>query len=506
VGNILEIHTLAERLKQLKDSQQKIVLCHGCFDFMHPGHIRYFQASKKMGDILVVTVTPDRFVDKGPGRPVFNEALRAESIAALSCVDYVAINAWQTAEETLRLLRPDTYVKGQEFEKLEDKTGKIQREAEVVKEIGAELRFTHEIVFSSTELINQNLFLDIYPEETKAFLNDFSRKHSFHSIVERIDHLKNMRVLLIGDGIIDEYHYCETMGKSPKSQIIVNKYLDHEVFSGGAFAIANHLAGICSEVCLLSLLGTEDSREQFVRDSLELNVRPKFFYRSDGPTTVKKRYINQYQKHKLFEVNFINDNHVAEDLEEGIIAYLKKEMPRFDLVLVSDFGHGLISQQIIQVIEQTAAKVAVNAQVNGANAGYNLITKYHRSYFICMDVPEARLATQDKHSDITSIGEKILSTTNADHLIITLGAGGSICLINGGESHHTPALSTKVIDIVGAGDAFFSYASLCLAQGMPVDLVSFIGNVVGAIAVQIVGNKRPVEKHEVIDFIRRLLG
>jgi len=149
------LEELSHIIKKLKSEGKKVVLCHGCFDLMHPGHIKYFQASKKMGDVLVVTLTPDIYIDKGPGRPVFNQDLRAESIAALECVDYVAVNQWPTAEETLRLLRPDIYVKGQEFENLEDKTGKIQREHEVLKEIGAEMRFTHEIVFSSTKLINQ---------------------------------------------------------------------------------------------------------------------------------------------------------------------------------------------------------------------------------------------------------------------------------------------------------------------------------------------------------------
>lgn len=151
---IIGIDLLAKKVQELKANGKKVVHCHGCFDLMHPGHIKYFQASKEMGDILVVTLTPDIYVDKGPARPVFNQDLRAESIAALECVDYVAINKWQTAEETLRLLRPDIYVKGQEFEKLEDKTGKIQREFKVVQEIGAEIRFTHEIVFSSTKLLN----------------------------------------------------------------------------------------------------------------------------------------------------------------------------------------------------------------------------------------------------------------------------------------------------------------------------------------------------------------
>lgn len=152
---ILELEKLAEKIQRLKSKGKKIVHCHGCFDLMHPGHIKYFQAAKKMGDILVVTVSPDIYVDKGPGRPIFNDTLRAESIAALECVDYVAINKWPTAEETLRLLRPSIYVKGQEFEELEDSTGKIQREHKVVQEVGAEIRFTHEIVFSSTRLLNK---------------------------------------------------------------------------------------------------------------------------------------------------------------------------------------------------------------------------------------------------------------------------------------------------------------------------------------------------------------
>ena len=163
---ILDINELAQKILNLKSEGKKIVHCHGCFDFMHPGHIKYFQASKKMGDVLVVTVTPDIYVDKGPGRPVFNENLRAECIAALECVDFVSMNRWPTAENTLRLLRPDIYVKGQEFENLEDKTGKIQKEYEVVREIGGEVRFTREIVFSSTKLLDK--FFSVNTPKSKS--------------------------------------------------------------------------------------------------------------------------------------------------------------------------------------------------------------------------------------------------------------------------------------------------------------------------------------------------
>jgi len=157
MAKILDIAELGKRFSEFRIQGKVTVLCHGCFDLMHPGHIKHFQAAKKMGDILAVTVSPDEFIDKGPGRPVFVQSLRAESIAALECVNFVAINRWPTAEETLRLLRPAIYVKGQEFENLQDKTGKIQKEFDVLKEIGAELRVTKEVVFSSTKLINDYL-------------------------------------------------------------------------------------------------------------------------------------------------------------------------------------------------------------------------------------------------------------------------------------------------------------------------------------------------------------
>lgn len=155
MGKVVKFDTLAKNLKNLKRAGKKIVLCHGCFDLMHPGHIKHFQAAKKMGDVLVVTVTPDKFVDKGSARPAFNQDLRVSSIAALECVDFACINKWPTAEEALKRIKPHIYVKGQEFESLKDKTGKLQKELKVVKEIGCRMRFTHEIVFSSTKLLKK---------------------------------------------------------------------------------------------------------------------------------------------------------------------------------------------------------------------------------------------------------------------------------------------------------------------------------------------------------------
>jgi rfaE bifunctional protein kinase chain/domain/rfaE bifunctional protein nucleotidyltransferase chain/domain len=500
---IFELEELSRIIAKLKSKKKKIVLCHGCFDLLHPGHIKHLHEAKEMGDVLVVTVTPDIYVDKGEGRPAFAQNIRIEAMASLECVDYVAINKYPTACETLRLLRPDVYVKGGEFEGKRDR--KLQEEQEVLVEIGGEMRYTHsEVVFSSTKLLNQ-YFQDVYPEETRRFLEDFSSKYSFEYIKERLGSIKDLKVLLIGDGIIDEYHYCESMGKSPKAQIIVHKYISHEVFVGGSFAIANHLAGLCNIVHLATLLGKEDSKEDFVLKNLKPNIETKFFYRECGPTIVKRRYINQYQNQKVFEVNYINNQYIKDECEKEILNYLKRKIPEYDLILVADFGHGFITDKIIKTIEGLSKKIAVNAQVNGANAGYNLITKYKSPNFICLDLPEARLATQDRFSPIEDIARKLSKSLKSDYIIITEGKHGSTGIDRNGKVDRTFAFSIKVVDITGAGDAFFAYAAPCFALDLPLDLVSFIGNAVGALAVQILGNKRSIEKCELLEFIHTIL-
>jgi bifunctional ADP-heptose synthase (sugar kinase/adenylyltransferase) len=295
------------------------------------------------------------------------------------------------------------------------------------------------------------------------------------------------------------------MGKSAKSSIVVNKYITHELFAGGAFIIANHLAGLCDNVKLVTLLGEENSREEFVLNNLKPKITTKFFYRNDGPTISKKRYVDQYLNQKLFEINYLNNNYIDVNCESDVINYLRTTLPEYDLVIVSDFGHGFITDKIIEVIESFSKVFAVNTQTNSANSGYNMITKYHKPNFVCLDEIEARLATQDRFGEIDDVAKKLSKTLNTDCLIITQGRKGSIGISRNGEIKRTPIFSTKVVDTVGAGDAFFAFAAPCFVQGLPLDFISFIGNAVGALAVQIVGNKKPVEKYELLEFINAML-
>jgi len=495
---------LVEKTTRLKKQGKVIVQTHGVFDLIHPGITRHLALAKKQGDICVATVIKDKDVRRGPGRPIFNETLRAENLAALNLVDYVALVDDETPFECVRILKPDVFARGQAQNERDHKIhGKIFKEEKALYFGKSKLFETGVFSYSSSQFINN--FTENYSTEVRGFLKNISNKYPFDHIVDSLNQLKKLKVILIGDGIIDEYHYCEPMGKSAKSNLVVSKYVNHEIFAGGAFAIANHVASICNKVQLVSLLGKEDSREEFIKDNLKPNVKAKFFTRADGPTVIKKRYIHKYLNQKLHEINFLNDRPVNEKLEAKIIKYLSAQLPKYDLALVSDFGHGFISRPIYDAIEKHSKILAINAQTNGANTGYNLITKYHNPNYVCLDEPEIRLAAQEKYKNIDEIASSIRSTLNADYLITTQGKRGSIGVSRENAINRTPIFSTKVVDTVGAGDAFFAFTAPCFAQKMPLDFVSFIGNAVGALAVQIMGNKKAVEKHELLEFINALL-
>jgi bifunctional ADP-heptose synthase (sugar kinase/adenylyltransferase) len=501
---IFLLDDLVEKVADLQKSGLVVVQSHGVFDLIHPGIIKHLVSSKNQGDILVVTVIKDKDIRRGPGRPIFTEEMRLENVASLQMVDYVCLVDDEIPFESVRRIKPDLFAKGQAYRERDQKIHKKIFENE--KEFYFEKIKIHEtdgFSFSSSQIINN--MLNIYPEETKHYLSTFNKKYSFDYITHQLEELKKMKVLLIGDGIIDEYHYCESMNKSAKAHLVVSRYLAHEKFAGGAFAIANHLAGICNDVHLVTLLGREDSREEFILNNLKPNITYRFFYRDDGPSVIKKRYVHQYQNQKLFEIDYLNDDLINEDIEKEIIEYLQSVISNFDLVLVSDFGHGFISRKIIKVLEKTSPKLAVNTQTNSGNAGYNMITKYTDLDLVCLDESELRLAAQEKHRPIEDLVSIIRKRINADTIITTLGRKGSIAINRKGEIARTPIFSLKVVDTVGAGDAFFSFAAPCFAQNMPLDLVSFIGNAVGALAVQIICNKKSVEKHELLEFIHTIL-
>jgi cytidyltransferase-like protein len=497
---IVLFQELAVKVNNLKAAGRVVVQSHGVFDLVHPGTVRHLTEARAQGDALVVTVIKDKDVRRGPGRPIFDEKQRALTVASLAMVDWVALVDDDVPFACVKALGPSIFARGKEH---------AERDASVDRRILAaekHLRVvqTDGFSFSSSRIINT--LLDVYPEETRTYLNTFAKKHSAADITRHLEAARNQKVLLIGDGIIDEYYFCDTLGKSSKSQIIVHKYLAHEDYVGGVFAVANHLAGLCEKIDMISVLGERDPREQFVRDNLKEQVTPLFFSRADAPTITKRRYLNNNTRQKIFEINHINDDAIPQELAARIEEHLVKVLPGYDLVMVTDFGHGLITPAILGCLEHHAKRLAVNAQTNGANTGFNFITRYDNIMLACVDAPEARLATQLKHAPMDEVARVLSTKLACDHLVITLGREGAIATDRDGAMVRTPALATKVVDTVGAGDALFAYVAPGLAAGMPLDVVSFIGNSVGALAVGYMCNKKSIDPRDVSAFAQAVLA
>ena len=497
---------LRQTIRKLKKEGKKIVLCHGVFDLIHPGHIRHLTSAKKYGDILVITVTADKYIKKGPGRPIFQEALRAEVLSSLNMVDFVAILNSESAVEAIKALKPDYYVKGPDY-KSRKKRSKIPQklidETQALQVFGGKTVFTDDIVFSSSKLISE--YLSVYPKKTKEYLDDLKNRYSADYITDRLSTLENLKIIVIGDSIIDQYHYCFPVGKSSKEPLIVHQFMIDENFAGGVLATANHLASLTKNIHLVSLLGTKKSFEKFILKHLKTNITPKFFYRTDTSTTVKRRYLDRFTQQKLFQISYLNDDPIEPILEKKINKYLKVEIKKFDFVIVNDFGHGLLTEKLIRTICHEAKYLALNVQSNSANYGFNVITKYPRADFVCIDEHEIRLAAHDKYSDLRFLIKKIYKKMKSTLMIITRGSNGSLSYTEKGGFYETPALTDKVVDRVGAGDALFSIASPCAYKTLETEIIPFIGNVAGALQIQIVGHRKSIEFATMVKFINRLL-
>jgi len=505
-AKMVTLDELAQKSEELRSQGKVVVQCHGCFDLIHPGHIKHLEAAKRFGDILVVTITPDRFVNKGPGRPVFNENLRMESVAALEYVDFVALNKWDDAVETIRLVKPNFYVKGKDYsDASKDITGRIVEEEQAVKEVGGSIRFTDEITFSSSKLINEHF--SIIPDDAKSYLEGLKEKYTSQDIIGFLKNLSKLNVLVIGEPILDEYIYCFAVGKPEKASIVSTKFLYSELYAGGALAVSNHVSRFVKNVHLVGTIGHgEENQRNDIIDRLRKNVKPTFIERPDAPTIKKTRYIEKGSNNKMFEVTMINDQPLSQDKEDEVISSIQEkiEKEKIDMIIVCDFGHGLFTDRIIDLLAETPIFIAVNAQTNSMNFGFNFITRYRSVDYISIDERELRLPFHDKYGDVRLLVRKLANKVQCNNINITLGRDGSMLLVDD-DLFFVPIFSDRVVDTIGAGDAVLSITSMLVKENVPPETIPFIGNLVGALAVLIVGNKESINPIKLFKFIEYVM-
>lgn len=286
---------------------------------------------------------------------------------------------------------------------------------------------------------------------------------SVDSALALLDATATAPVLFVGDRIVDEYHYVTPLGKSPKEHLISVAYEDQEVFDGGVEAAAKHARDFCYAIWLCT-----------------------------GNTIVRKvRMVDRVYLRKLFEIHYTVPGDVP--------LALPPDIWRFGAVVVTDFGHGQITDQVVEELVTLPTYLAVNAQTNSANVGFNLITKYRRADYVVIDEPEARLAAHDRTGKIEDL-ILALAPGRYTKMVVTQGSRGAIGYEDGVFTRR-PAMTQQVVDTMGAGDAFFAVTAPFAKQGCMEDLL-LIGNAAGALKTQIVGHRASVTKPALIAYMR----
>ena len=491
---ILSIDELAEKVKSAKAEGKKVVHCHGVFDLLHIGHIKHFEEAKSFGNLLVVTATADAHVKKGPNRPAFTSDLRLQALSALETVDYVAESKWPTAVEAINLIKPHIYCKGPDFKnRSDDITGKIVEEENAVKFFGGEIKYTSGISFSSSNLLNQ--YADIYSKTQKSFIGELKTQDSFEDIRTVVNDLNDVKVLIIGETIIDQYLFCEALGKSGKEPVLVLRDIETEQYAGGAVAIARHLSDFCGEISLLTILGEDGEFEDFIKQNLTETVSTNFVYKIGSPTIVKKRFVEHINKSKILGVYSMNDELFHGDNEAQFRQFLEELIPKHDLVIVSDYGHGMITKDTAKYIAGKAPFVTLNAQVNAANIGYHTMDKYESVNCIIINETELRHELRDKQGALEPLIREISEKLKTAYTVVTQGnTGATLYNRQKDKIYYCPAFASKVVDKIGAGDAMLALFSVALFKTGKENIPLFLGSLAASQSVETVGNSVPVSK------------
>ena len=306
MAKIISIQKAQDVVNKNRLNGLKTVNVHGCFDMLHYGHIIYFEEAKKYGDILLVSVTPDRFIDKGPNRPFFNEAARLKYVASLEIVDFVVLNNEPDAINFLKTVAPDITARGGEYKHFEDDvTGKIALEKQAIEDAGGQMIFTDGEVFSSTKMLN-NIGVGLNTDQ-KAYRDFLSKKYAIADINKNIDQLKDLSVLVIGDTILDEYTYCSCLGTVSKHSAISALYHDTEMMSGGILAIKKHISKLTVKSSLMTVIGGLNKEHCLNVDSEELKLKD-LIIDPVAYTPHKRRFISTGYPNSISRMLNVNDN------------------------------------------------------------------------------------------------------------------------------------------------------------------------------------------------------
>jgi len=432
-----------------------IVHAHGCFDLLHPGHITLLKEAKEAGDILVVSVTDDKHVNKGSNRPLMTLKERMNVLTALRVVDYVIPSYAEDCEAILADLKPDVYVKGDDY----DMYSLLPGEQKFMRN-GTQFLQVPRTRDSTTGILGR--LKSTRTPVVQEWMDAFKKQHSLAEIEDKLSELSETQILVIGEQIKDVYTYVEPLAKSPREYFMSSRAIHTETHQGGAKAVIRHLKPWVSQESML------------VTNKIEI---------------MKQRFIHIGSGTKLFGVQALPEQILTDEERVRLISHLDDLATESGCVLAMDYGHGFFDDNMRQALLFSGTFLAVNSQTNSANYGYNLATKWPRADYACLDGPEYTLALAN--------GWKSISV---NQLMLTKGAAG--CYIG----MDIPSFVEDYVDGVGAGDALFAFSAPLLALKAAPEVAGFVGSCAAAIQCNIMGNSKPISPESLWSFIEELMA
>ena len=486
---------LAKILGQFPRSE-KVVMCHGVFDVVHPGHIRHLFYAKSKGSVLVASITSDIHINKGIYRPHIPQDLRALNLAAYELVDYVIIDEFDTPIHNIKIIKPDIFAKGYEYSPNSEVSSKTSEEVQEVSNYGGELIFTPgDIVFSSSNLIN------LAPPKIKIEKLIFlmSRfKISFSELINTVRELKDISVHVVGDIIVDRYTECTMYGGQIKTPTMSLKYESERSFVGGAGVVAEHLRAAGAKVKLTSVVG-EDLFGSFVNDHLDkLDIETNLIIDRNRPTVNKNAIV--VGNYRLIKIDTLDNRSISDDILNRFKSDIEKSDS--DAIIFSDFRHGIFNKRTTPLLIDSIPAGVFKVADSQVASRWGNITEFKDFDLITPNEREARFALADQDSGIRSLASELFDACNTKLLILKLGDRGILtCMSDNHESVESffvmDSFVNNLVDPVGAGDALLAYSTLSMIKTKSPIISSIIGNIAAACECEHDGNQ-PISPSEII--------
>ena len=472
-------------LENLKKKKRKdLILCHGVFDIVHPGHIRHLTYGKNKGGTLVVSVTSDRYVNKGKNRPMINEKLRSFNLAALEIVDYVLINDKSTPIDLIKKIKPKYYLKGFEYSNLHNP--KTIEEIKILKKNNGEILYSpSDIVLSSSNIIEKKIVTN-YEIENLIFLMK-ENKIKFSELRNIINSFTTLKVNVLGDSIQDQNiitNHNYTLNKTPTLSLTVK---DEKNYIGGAAIVAMHLRKAGANVKFFSIVG-DDKYGKFILQNLKKEKIQLFVeVLKNKVTNLKQSFYAQ--NYNLLKVSKVNTQNLTDVEINKIVLNLKKNQS--DINVFSDFRHGIFNKKSINIFIKALKKESIKVADSQIASRWGNILDFKNFDLIMPNEKEARFSLADQESNISSLARDLINKSKAKNVILKLGKEGAISVRKKKliyESFSIPSLSTGAIDALGTGDAFLAYSTLTYASSKCLARSLLIGSIAAACQSEVFGN------------------